>query len=128
MSVRTLRLLRPLTEPGYTADAALNDIHTILTRHPAAPAAELVAELGEVLTRSGRPMVAARDIEASTIETSHGWPAGCLQAGDTTVYACQDPAGTGLLVEITTKTTAEAAALTITLDGRTLHPAAPRSA
>jgi len=37
MSVRTLRLLRPLTEPGYTADAALNDIHTILTPPPRRP-------------------------------------------------------------------------------------------
>lgn len=128
MSARTVTPLRPLTEPGYTDTAALNDIHTILTRRATAQAGELVAELAGVLTRTGRPMVAARDIEITATETAQGWPIACVQADDTTVYVRQDPAGAGLLVEITTKTEAEASALTITLDGRTVHPAARLSA
>ena len=37
----------------------------------------------------------------------------------------QDPAGTGLLVEITTRTAAERDALTVTLDGRRLDIPCP---
>jgi len=125
MSVRTVTPLRPLTEPAYTADAALNDIHTILTRRATAQAGELVAELAEVLTRTGRPMVAVRDIEITATESAQGWPVACVQAEGTTVYVRQDPAGAGLLIEATTKTAAEAATLTITLDGHILHPAVP---
>ena len=36
-----------------------------------------------------------------------GWPVACTDAGDTTVYVRQAPAGTGLLIEICTKTAAE---------------------
>ncbi len=128
MSVRTVTPLRPLTEPAYTTDAALNDIHTIVTRRATAQAGELVAELAEVLTRTGRPMVAARDIAVSATENSQGWPVGCVEAEATTVYVRQDPAGDGLLVEVTTATAAEAAALSVTLDGHTLHPRVPHAA
>ena len=128
MSARTVTPLRPLTEPGYTAETALNDIHTILTRRATAQATEMVAELAEVLTRTGRPMVAACDIEISATENAQGWPVACVQAEDTTVDVRQDPAGAGLLVEITTKTATEAAALTVTLDGHRLHPAVPHAA
>jgi len=128
MSARTATPLRPITEPVYTDTAAMNDIHTILTRYATTHAADLRDELAGVLTRSGRPMVPARDIEVTATETAQGWPVGCVQAGDTAVYVRQDPAGDGLLVEITTKAAAEAAALIITLDGHTLHPLTPPGA
>jgi hypothetical protein len=78
-----------------------------------------------VLARTGRAMAAVRDIEISTIETALGWPMACAQAGDTSVFIHQAPAGAGLLIEITTKTAVEHDALIITLDGRSLHPALP---
>ena len=49
----------------------------------------------------------------------------CADAGDTSVFVRQAPAGTGLLIEICTKTAAEHDALTVTLDGRALHPPRP---
>ena len=48
-------------------------------------------------------MVRGRDIEVTTTETALGWPVACVDAGDTTVYVRQDPAGPGLLIEICTK-------------------------
>ena len=71
-------------------------------------------------------MVRARDIEITTTETALGWPVACAQAGDTSVYIRQAPAGPGLLIEICTKTAAEHDTLTVTLDGHALHPARPR--
>ena len=41
------------------------------------------------------------------------------------MFVRQAVAGTGLVVEIFTKTDAEQAALAVTLDGRPLHPAGP---
>ena len=67
-------------------------------------------------------MVRARDIEITTTETALGWPVACAQAGDTSVYIRQDPAGSGLLIEICTKSVAEHDALTVSLDGHPLHP------
>jgi hypothetical protein len=101
--------------------AALNDIHAILTTPDLGQGA--LADIAEVVARTGRPLVAARDIEISATETALGWPVACAQTGDATVYVRQEPAGPGLRVEITTKTDAEAGALTVTLDGATLHPA-----
>jgi hypothetical protein len=111
---------------GYSDTAALNDIHAILTTSD--PGEDTLADIAQVLTRAGRPMVAVRDIEITTAETALGWPAACARAGDTSVLICQAPAGTGLLIGITTANAAEHGALTITLDGRTLHPAAPGGA
>src|SRR5229473_8148341 len=113
--------LRRRARSGYTDTAALNDIHALLTTGE--PGDRALADIALVLARTGRPMVAARDIEITTTETALGWPVACAQAGDTSVFIRQAPAGTGLLIEITTKTAAEHDALTITLDGRTLHPA-----
>jgi hypothetical protein len=67
-------------------------------------------------------MVAARDIEITTSETALGWPVACCEAGDTSVYIRQAPTGSGLLIEICTKSADEHDALTVTLDGHTLHP------
>ena len=64
-------------------------------------------------------------VRQSTTETALGWPVGCVDAGDTTVYVRQAPAGAGLVIEICTKTDAEQDALAVTLDGRRLHPGGP---
>jgi hypothetical protein len=113
--------LRPAARPGYTDTAALNDIHAVLTTTE--PGDGTLADIAVILARAGRPMVRARDIEISTTETALGWPVACVQAGDTSVYIRQDPSGPGLLTEICTKSAAEHDALTVTLDGHTLHPA-----
>jgi hypothetical protein len=56
---------------------------------------------------------------------SEPWTGFSARTGDTSAFIRQAPAGAGLLIEITAKTAAEHDALTITLDGRTLHPATP---
>jgi hypothetical protein len=123
MSDHTVTKLRPRASSGYTDTAALNDIHAILTTQDPGDAA--LGDIAQILARTGRPMVAARDIEISTTETALGWPVACAQAGDASVYIRQHPAGPGLLVEICAKSAAEHDTLTVTLDGRTLHPARP---
>ena len=70
-------------------------------------------------------MVRGRDIDARVTESPIGWPVAHVDAEDTTVTVRQDPAGAGLLVEITTRTAAERDALTVTLDGRRLHHPCP---
>ncbi len=122
MPSHTVTPLRPRAGLDYSDTDALNDIQVILTRHR--PGGEAVmAELADVLARTDRPLVPVRDIETSSTETAQGWPVACTDAGDTTVFVRQEPAGPGLLVEITTKTATEADALTVVLDGRILHPA-----
>jgi hypothetical protein len=110
-------------QPGYSDAAALNDIHALITTTDPGDAA--LADIAAIVSRTGRPMVAARDIEITTIETALGWPVACAQAGDTSVYIRQAPGGSGLLVEICTKSAAEHGALTVILDGRPLHTARP---
>lgn len=107
-------------QPGYSDTAALNDIHALITTTDPGDAA--LADIAVIVSRTGRPMVAARDIEITTHETALGWPVACAQAGDTSVFVRQAPAGSGLLVEICTKSAAEHDALTVILDGRALHP------
>lgn len=114
--------LRAAPAPAYSDTDALNDIHAIVTTPSLSLTA--LAEVAEAVTRTGRPLAAVRDIEVHTTETELGWPVACTHAGDTTVAVRQDPTGPGLLVEITTETAAEAAALTLVLDGTTVHPAA----
>ncbi len=53
------------------------------------------------------------------------WPVARVDAEDTAVTVRQDPAGAGLLIEITTRTAAERDALTVTLDGHHLHHPRP---
>jgi hypothetical protein len=119
MSDHAVTPLRPRAVPPYNDTAALNDIHAILTTSD--PGQASLAEIADVVARTGRPMVAARDIEISTTETALGWPVACALAGDTAVYVRQESTGPGLLVEITTETDAEVRALTVTLDGVALH-------
>ena len=115
--------LRPRAPSGYTDTAALNDIHTLLTASD--PGNGALADIAEILARTGRPMIRARDIEISTTETALGWPVAGVDAGDTCVFVRQSPTGSGLLIEICTKTDAEQAALAVTLDGHPLHPDRP---
>ena len=121
MSDQVVVPLRPRTRPGYTDTAALNDIHTLLTTSEPGDAA--LADIAQILARTGRPVVAVRDIEVTTLETALGWPVAFTLADDASVFVRQAPTGAGLLVEICTKTAAEHGALTVTLDGHTLHPA-----
>ncbi|HUZ56826.1 MAG TPA: hypothetical protein VMU94_30435 [Streptosporangiaceae bacterium] len=123
MHDRTVTPLRSRAPSAYTDTAALNDIHALLTSTELGGGA--LADIAQILARSGRPMVAARDIEISVTETALGWPVACVQAGDASVFVRQAPAGPGLLIEICTKTAAECDALTVTLDGRALHPSGP---
>lgn len=120
MPDRTVTPLRPRAPSGYTDSAALNDIHALLTTGD--PGDSTLADIAQILARTGRPMVRARDIAASTTETALGWPVACVDAGDTCVFVHQGTAGAGLVIEICTKTDAEQAALAVTLDGRPLHP------
>ena len=122
MSDQVVVPLRPRTRPGYSDTAALNDIHALLTTTSNGPGDATLADIAVILSRTGRLMVAARDIEITTTETALGWPVACAQAGDTSVYIRQAPTGSGLLIEITTKSAGEHDALTVTLDGHTLHP------
>ena len=96
----------------YTDTAALNDIHVLLTSTD--PGDGTLADIAAILARTGRPLIPARDIETTTAETALGWPVACVDAGDTTVFVRQAPAGAGLVVEICTKTDAEQAALAVT--------------
>jgi hypothetical protein len=111
--------LRPRAA-AYTDTAALNDIHALLTATE--PGQGALKDIALILARTGRPMIKARDITVSMIETALGWPVALVDAGDTNVYVRQDPAGEGLLIEVCTETDAEAATLTVTLDGALLRP------
>jgi hypothetical protein len=110
-------------QPGHDDTAALNDIHALLTT--SGDGRSLAGDIAAVVARSGRPMVRARDIEATTTETRTGWPVVRVDAEDTTVTIRQDPAGPGLLIEITTATARERDQLTITLNDRPLHDPSP---
>ena len=123
MADGTLTPLRPRAPADYTDTAALNDIHALLTCTD--PGDGTLADIAVILARAGRPMVRARDIDAAITETTLGWPVACVEAGDTSVFVRQARAGTGLVVEICTKTDSEVAALAVTLDGRPLHPHRP---
>ena len=120
MPDRTVTPLRPRMPPGYSDHAALNDIHALLTSQNSTGAA--LTDIALILARTGRSMVAARDIQLTTTETVLGWPVACVQSGDASVVIGQAPAGPGLLIEIATKSAAEHDALTVTLDGAALHP------
>jgi hypothetical protein len=105
---------------AYTDAQALNDMHALLTTGEAGTAT--LGDVAVILARAGRPLVPARDVEVSTTETALGWPVACVQSGDVSVFVRQKPGGPGLLVEICTKAAAEHDALTVALDGQTLHP------
>jgi hypothetical protein len=123
-SITWLHRPRPNSQPGYDDTAALNDIHALLTT-TGGDGRSLLGDIAEVVARSGRPMVRARDIEVTTTETRIGWPVAQVDAEDTTVTVRQDPAGSGLLIEITTATARELRQLTVTLNSADLHRPSP---
>ena len=122
----TDRSITPLHRNGssrYSDTAALNDIHALLTSTD--PGDGTLTDIALILGRAGRPLVPVRDIEISAIETALGRPVACVEAGDASVRVRQATDGTGLVVEICTKTATEHAALTVTLDGTPLHAPHP---
>jgi hypothetical protein len=121
MTSHTVTPLRPRAIPVYTDTDALNDIHALLTT--TSPGDATLADIAQILTRTGRPLVAARDIGITMTETALGWPVACAEAGDTSVFVRQAHSGPGLLIEICTKNDTERDGLAVTLDGRALHPA-----
>ena len=124
MSEATVTRLRPRGGPGYNDTTALNDIHTLLFAAQDNDR-DLVGDIAAILARTGRPMVRGRDIAAAVTESPIGWPVARVDAEDSTVIVRQDPAGPGLLVEITTSTPVEWGQLTVSLDGRRLHYPCP---
>ena len=93
MPDRSVTPLRPRAPSGYTDHAALNDIHALLTSQD--PAGAALTDIALILARTGRPMVAARDIEVTTTETVLGWPVACVQSGDASVVIGQAPGRSG---------------------------------
>jgi hypothetical protein len=124
--MRPVTPLRPRATDGYTDADALNDIHALVTA--TSPGDATLADVAQILARTGRPLVAARDIEITMTETALGWPVACAQADDISVFIRQAPAAAGLLVEICTKNDTERDGLTVTLDGHALYPAHPSDA
>jgi hypothetical protein len=123
MPVRDVTPLRPRAPSAYTDTHALNDIHALVTAGD--PGDGALADIAQILARTGRPMTPVRDIEISVTETALGWPVACAQAGDASVFIRQAPAGPGLLIEIYAKTDAERDGLAVTLDGCALQLACP---
>jgi len=119
----TITPLRPRVPSRYSDTAALNDIHALLTATD--PGDGTLTGIAQILAHTGRPLIRPRDIQVSTTETALGWPVACVDAGATTVFAHQVAAGGGLVIEVSTRTDAEKAALAITLDGHPLHPGGP---
>ena len=124
MTDATVTWLHPPRPPALADTAALNDIHALLTSSSGNPP-DLLGDVAAIVARTGRPMVAVRDIETQLTESAIGWPVARVDAGDSTVTVRQDPAGSGLLVEIATSAPAEFSGLTVTLDGRYLHQPCP---
>jgi hypothetical protein len=125
MTDRSITPLRRTGSSRYSDTAALNDIHALLTSTDRGDGA--LADIALILGRAGRPLVPIRDIEISATETALGRPVARVESGDASLSVRQATDGTGLLVEICTKTATEHAALTVTLDGAPLHGPHPVS-
>ena len=125
MTDRSLTPLRRKGSSRYSDTAALNDIHALLTSTD--PGDGTLTDIALILGHAGRPLVPVRDIEISATETALGRPVACVEACDASVSVRQAAEGTGLLVEVCTKTATEHAALTVTLDGDPLHAPHPVS-
>ena len=123
MTDRSITPLRRTGSSRYSDTAALNDIHALLTS--TSPGDGALADIALILGRAGRPLMPVRDIEISATETALGRPVACVEAGDASLSVRQATDGTGLVIEICTKTATEHAALTVTLDGAPLHAPHP---
>jgi hypothetical protein len=125
MTDATVTRLLPRGQSAYTDIHAVNYVHALLTATTSSADSDLLGDIALVVTRTGRPIVRGRDIGTSVSESPTGWPVARVDAEDTTVTVRQDPAGTGLLIEITTRTPAERGQLAVTLDGQCLHHPCP---
>jgi len=97
---------------------AMNDIHAVLTAASRLAPDEAAACIAEIVARTGRRLDPARAITAEVTSDRHGMPIAWIDADGTVVLAGQDPDGAGVLIQVTTRDAAEAAALVITIDGR----------
>ncbi|HXL92220.1 MAG TPA: hypothetical protein VN969_25035 [Streptosporangiaceae bacterium] len=109
-----------LPGPAYTDQAAINDIHVLLTSPLGQDGA--LESIAEIIARTGRPLTAGRDIEVITGESPLGWPVVQAVSAGTTVTIRQDPTGPGLRVEITTRL-GSTDTPAVSLDSRPLVPA-----
>ena len=113
-------LLRPVR--SYTDGAAVNDIHALLTTWQGTDSDALTC-VAELVMRTGRPMTPARDIEVTQTSSPLDRPVVHAESDGTVITICQDPAGPGLHVAVTSRDPADRAALKVTVDGRPLAPA-----
>ena len=67
MPDRNVTQLHRRATSGYTDTLALNDIHALLTTQD--PGDATLADIAQILTRTGRPVIAVRDIEITITET-----------------------------------------------------------
>src|SRR5438270_4332154 len=97
MAVHT-STMRP--RPPYTDTHAMNDIHALVARTGLVASDELAA-IGEIIERTGRTMIAGRDIDVTTTQTALGWPVITISSGGIAIIIRQEPMGTGLRADIT---------------------------
>jgi hypothetical protein len=122
MAEQAVTRLRPRAEPGYTDAAALNDIHALLTT---TTTGDVAGDVALILARAGRPMVAVRDIDAAVTETPPGRPVARVESAGTAVTVRQEPAGAGLLIQVTTTEPNGPGGVTVTVDYRRPHDTSP---
>ena len=60
MTNSTVTRLRPRGQPACTDTAAVNDIHALLTTTSIGDSRDLLGDIAQVVTRTGRPMVRGR--------------------------------------------------------------------
>lgn len=125
MSESTITRLRPRGQRACTDTAALNDIHAMLTTASRSEDRELLGDIAAAVALTGRPIVRMRDIETTVTDSPTGWPVARVEAEATTVIVRQDHSGSGLLVEITTRSPDERSQLVVTLDGQCMHHPCP---
>lgn len=121
MADATVIPIRPAGAPGYTDTVALNDIHALLTTGSDDDAG-LLSDVAAILTRTGRAMIAYRDIEVAAAESATGRPVALVRSAGTVITIGQDQAGSGLLVLIA-PADADRDRITVTLSGDRLTPA-----
>lgn len=121
-SVTWLQRPRP---PAYSDADALNDIVVLLTTIADTDEA-ILGDIAAIVARTGRPMVPVRHLDATVTDTPSGRPVARIDADGASVTVRQEPAGSGLIVEIAGASGASAGRdTTVTLDGRCLHRPCP---
>lgn len=110
--------IRPGLAARYGDAQAMNDIHALLTGATPLTADEVAACVAEIVARTGRRLDRARTITAEVTRGRRGMPVARVDADGTVVLVGQDPDGSGVLLQVTTRAPAEAAGLVIAVDGR----------